>query len=250
MARRRLPREPQQIASRIRRRIAEGGERLWRYEDFSGAPVSAVAKALSRLAAQGQLQRLSKGVYYRPRPTTFGNSLPKPADVRKLAAQRRTIFPAGIVAANLLGFTTQAPRRPEVATSGFRLPRKLLGDDTIIHTRRPDAWTGLRDMDAALLDFLRRGGSTSELSPEETVQRTLELFRQRGRFKRLLDVAEFEPPRVRAMMGAIGQDLDKKPATLRRLRKSLNPLSRFEFGRLRGLAHARDWQAKRWNEER
>ena len=77
------------------------------------------------------------------------------------------------------------------------------------------------------------------------MRRTLELFRQRGRFKRLLDVAESEPPRVRAMLGAIGQELDKKPATLRRLRKSLNPLSRFEFGRLRGLSHARDWQAKR-----
>lgn len=201
------------------------------------------------MVAHGQLKRLSKGLYYRPRPTTFGDSLPSPADVRKLAAKRKTVFPAGIAAASLLGFTTQTPRRAEVATSGFRLPRKLLGDDTIIHTRRPDVWTGLCETDAALLDFLRRAGSTSELSAGETVRRTLELVRQRGRFKRLLDVAESEPPRVRAMLGAIGQELDEKPATLRRLRESLNPLSRFEFGRLRGLSHARDWQAKRRNDE-
>ena len=249
VATRRSSPRPQPVANRIRQRIARGGERLWRYEDFSGAPVSAVAKALSRLAAQGQLERLSKGVYYRPRPTPFGNSLPKPADIRKLAAQRKTVFPAGIVAANLLGFTTQAPRRPEVATSGFRLPRRLLGDDTIVHTRRPDAWTGLREKDAALLDFLRRAGRTSELSPRETVRRTLALFRQRGRFERLFDVAASEPPRVRALLGAIGQELDKKPAMLRPVRDSLNPLSRFEFGLLRGLSHARDWQAKRWNQE-
>ena len=239
------PQEPRQVTSWIRQRIAQGGERIWRYEDFSGAPVSAVAKALSRLARQGRLERVSKGVYYRSRRTTFGKSLPNPAALRNLVAARKTVFSSGIAAANLLGFTTQTSARAEVATSGFTLPRKLLGSDTIIHTRRPDAWTGLRETDAALLDFLRRAGRTSELSPEQTVRRTLVLFQDRGRFGRLLDVAGSEPPRVRALLGAIGQELDKKPAVLRRLRESLNPVSRFEFGMLRGLRHARNWQAKR-----
>jgi hypothetical protein len=49
-----------------------------------------------------------------------------------------------------------------VATSGFKLPRKLLGRDTVVHTRRPEAWAGLSEMDAALLDFMRRGGKTGE----------------------------------------------------------------------------------------
>ena len=204
-----------------------------------------MAKALSRLARQGQLERVSKGVYYRSRRTTFGKSLPSPAAMRNLAAARKTVFHSGIAAANLLGFTTQTPGRAEVATVGFTLPKKLLGSDTIIHTRRPDTWTGLRETDAALLDFLRRAGRTSELSPGETVRRTLVLFRDKGRFGRLLDVAGSEPPRVRAMLGAIGQELDKKPAALRRLRESLNPVSRFDFGMLRGLPHARHWQAKR-----
>lgn len=238
------PEKPRQVASWIRHRIEQGGERLWRYEDFSGAGVSAVAKALSRLARQGQLERVSKGVYYRSRPTPFGKSLPNPAATRNLLAARKTVFPSGIAAANLLGFTTQTPARAEVATSGFTLPRKLLGSDTIVHTRRPDAWTGLRETDAALLDFLRHAGRTSELSPGETVQRTLVLFQDKGRFGRLLDVAGSEPPRVRAMLGAIGQELGKKPAALRRLRESLNPVSRFEFGTLKGLSHARGWQAK------
>ena len=243
------PREPLRVTSRIRQRIARGGERLWRYEDFSGAPVVPVAKALSRLAQQGKLERVSKGVYYRSRQTPFGRSLPNPAALRSLAAARKTVFPAGIAAANLLGFTTQTPGRAEVATVGFRLPRRLLGGDTIVHTRRPDAWTGLGDTDAALLDFLRRAGGTSELAPEETARRTLALLGERGRFERLLDVAESEPPRVRALLGALGQALGKKPAALRRLRASLNPVSRFEFGMLRGLSHAREWQAKRRGRE-
>ena len=172
-------------------------------------------------------------------------SRPNPAAIRKLAVARgKSVFPAGIAAANLLGFTTQSAARGEVATSGFRLPRKLLGSDTVVHTRRPDAWQDLSEADAALLDFLRRAGRTSELSPEETVNRALVLCREQGRFDRLLQVAPSEPPRVRAMLGAIGAQIGRKLETLKGLRESLNPVSRFDFGMLQGLAHAGDWQAK------
>ncbi len=240
------PTERRQIASWVRQQIEEGGERLWRFDDFPGAPVSAVAQALSRLAREGELERLSKGVYYRSRQTALGKSHPNPAALRKLAAVRdRSVFPAGLAAANLLGFTTQSAGRGEVATRGFRLPRKLLGSDTVVHTRRPEAWKTLSDTDAALLDFLRREGRTSELSPENTVKRTLRLCREDGRFERLLAVAASEPPRVRAMLGAIGAQLGKKPTALKDLRDSLNPVSRFDFGTLDGLAHVADWQAKR-----
>ena len=174
------------------------------------------------------------------------SSRPNPAAIRKLAgARNRSVFPAGIAAGNLLGFTTQSTGRSEVATRGFRLPRKLLGSDTIIHTRRPDAWKALSDTDAALLDFLRRTGRTSELSPEDTVKRTLTLCRADGCFDRLLTIAATEPPRVRAILGAIGAQLGKKPTTLKGLRDSLNPVSRFDFGMLGGLDRAINWQAKR-----
>lgn len=233
-------------AAWIRQRIERGGERLWRFDDFRGIPVATVAKTLSRLSLGGKLQRLSKGVYYRSRETVLGKSRPNPAAIRELAnSHGKCVFPAGIAAANLLGFTTQSASPSEVATCGFRLPRKLLGSDTVVHTRRPEAWQGLTDTDAALLDFLRRSGKTSELSPEETIERTLDLCRDEQRFERLLGVAASEPPRVRAMLGAIGAQLGKGPEDLRYLRGSLNPVSRFEFGMLQGLDHEGEWQAKR-----
>ncbi|MBV9499972.1 MAG: hypothetical protein JO138_11420 [Acidobacteriaceae bacterium] len=233
-----------QFTAIVRRRIERGGERLWRFEDFRDLPSTAVAQALSRLTRQGLLQRLSKGVYYRPQQTTFGKSLPNPAAIQKLASRRKNVFPSGIAAASLLGFTTQMAGRSEVATNALSLPRKLIGSDTVIHTRRPEAWAELSDSDAALLDFLRRAGNTSELSEEETLRKTLALFSEKGRFERLLKIADSEPPRVRAIMGAIGEQIGKKPAALRRLRDSLNPFSRFDFGALRGLRHARSWQAR------
>lgn len=233
-----------QTAKGIRRRIERGGDRLWRFDDFLTLPVSAVAQALSRLVRQGALRRLSKGVYYRARHTALGASVPNPTSIQKLASARKAVFPAGVAAANLLGFTTQAAGRSEVATSALSLPRKLLGKETVIHTRRPEAWIGLSESDAALLDFLRRRGETSEWPAEETVRRILALFRQSGRYERLLKVARSEPPRVRAMLGAIGEAIGKEPDALRRLRASLNPLSRFDFGVLIALPSARHWQAK------
>jgi hypothetical protein len=228
----------------IRSRIEASGERLWRLEDFRDLPFSAVAQSLSRLAREGVLERLSKGVYYSARPTTFGKSLPNPVAIQKLASRRKAIFPSGIAAANLLGFTTQTGRRSEVATNALSLPRKLIGSETVVHARRPDAWANLSETDAALLDFLRRGGETSELPPKETIARTMALLSERGRFERLLRVADSEPPRVRAILGAIGEQIGKKPAAIRRLRASLNPFSKYDFGLLAGLPSAKHWQAK------
>lgn len=225
-------------------RIESGGERVWRFADFEGLPPAAVAQALSRLSRRGVIQRLGKGLYYRSRVTPFGESKPNRSVIRGLASRRRGVFPAGLSAANQLGFSTQNPARVELSTDGVSLPRLLIGDDAVVHTRRPHAWRGLSQDDAAFLDFLRNRGVTSELSPEETVSHVMRLAVERGRLQRLLKIAETEPPRVRAMLGAIGQQTGISVAKLRRLRKSLNPLSRFDFGVLAGLSYAGEWQAK------
>ncbi len=231
-------------AAAVRLRIEHAGERLWRHEDFRDLPFTGVAKALSRLAKAGAIERLSKGTYYRARATPFGVSRPNPAAIQRIAATRAVMFPSGISAANLLGFTTQAASRIELATSASSLPRKLIGDDVVIHTRRPQLWGTLSQEDGAILDFLRRGGRMSEMSQEETVGRTLELFTEADRYERLAAVASTEPPRVRAMMGALGEQLGEKSELLTALRATLNPLSRFDFGMLSGLTHARKWFAK------
>ena len=80
------------------------------------------------------------------------------------------------------------------------------------------------------IEFLRDGGRTSELSPDQTAQRVVALLAEKRCFERLLKVADTEPPRVRAMLGAIGEQLGKKPIALQRLQDSLNPFSTFDFG--------------------
>jgi hypothetical protein len=238
------PTESSPIMGLVRRRIGCAGERLWRLEDFGGLPFSAVAQSLSRLTREGTIERLSKGVYYSARQTAFGKSLPSPTAIQELASRRKTVYPAGIAAANLLGFTTQTARHNEVSTSALSLPRKLIGSVTVVHTRRPEAWSSLSETDAALLDFLRRGGKSSELTPSETIDRTVALLSESGRFERLLEVADSEPPRVRAILGAVGEQIGKAADMTQRLRAALNPFSKFDFGLLAGLPRAKHWQAK------
>lgn len=231
-------------ADRVRRAIEAGGERIWTVQDFQGLPFPAVTQTLSRLTRRGEIQRIGKGLYYKPRQTPFGTSRPNPRLLRSIAARDHSVFPAGLTAANLLGFSTQVPAREELATIQGSLPRAKVGRTALIHTRRPEAWRRLTDRDAALLDLIRRRAETSELSPRETVQRLLELLKEDGRFERLMEVANSEPPRVRAMLGALGEELGMGKATLESLRSSLNPLSRFDFGPLSVLKAARVWHAK------
>ncbi len=234
----------QNTARVIRSRIENGGERVWRFTDFEGLPAAAVAQTLSRLSRQGVIQRLGKGLYYRSRPTAFGPSQPNRSQIQALPLRRRKVFPSGISAANLLGFTTQNSGRVEVSTDGSSLPRLIVGKETVIHTRRPESWHQLSQEDAAFLDFLRNRGAASELSPGDTVSKLIALARMKGRIDRLLKVAESEPPRVRAMLGAIAEQLGKPAGRLNQLRNGINPLSRFDFGILAALAYAKTWQAK------
>ena len=235
---------PEGASALVWKRIEAGGERLWSLGDFQDLPFAAVAQALSRLARKGEIERMSKGIYFRPRITALGKSRPLPAQLQQLASSKGSMFPSGLGAANLLGFTTQAAGRAEVATSKGSLPRKLIGMDVKIHARRPEAWARLTERETALMDFLRRGGKHSEFDPAETCKKLLSILAEPGMFDTLSAVAPTEPPRVRAMLGALGERLGRPQEQLEPLKHSLNPYSRFDFGLLSILPNAKAWQAK------
>jgi hypothetical protein len=157
-----------------------------------------------------------------------------------LVARSKTLFPAGLLAA----ITTQAARQGELSTCSASLPRKLIGMDAKIHTRRPAAWKGLTDEEGAILDFLRRGGKDSGLSLEDTMRRMLFLLSRPDTYTHLTRIADSEPSRVRALLGAFGERLGAKRAALDCLRKSLNPSSRFDFGTFNNMSNAKAWQAE------
>lgn len=80
----------------------------------------AIDQALSRLARNGKLLRLARGIYALPVQSKFGEHAPRTSDL--LAGLSRitgdTYVPSGAVEANQLGFTTQVPTKAKYWTTG------------------------------------------------------------------------------------------------------------------------------------
>lgn len=221
--------------------MRDGGERYWSLSDFRDLSAPAVAHALSRLAAEGALQRVRKGLYYRSKPTAIGASGPS-ASAAVAQTARAPLHPAGLTAGTALGLSTQNPARPEFATPAAAALGALR--NATVHTRRPPSRFELDARDGALLELLRDRARYSDLPPQETVRRLVSMVSDPARFKRLAEAALSEPPRVRAMLGALGELTSAPASALDSLRASLNPISKFDFGLLRALPNAKEWQAR------
>jgi hypothetical protein len=106
----------------------------------------AVDLALHRLARQGTIRRLARGVYDFPQQhPVLGLLWPSPdAVARALAGRDRTrLQPAGAYAANALGLSEQVPAKAVLLTDGPSRTVKI--GPTTIHLRR----TTPRNMAAA-----------------------------------------------------------------------------------------------------
>ena len=225
----------------VRTMVMGSADKIWIYSDFAGLEAGAVSQALSRLTKEGIVRRLRKGVYYRPKQTVIGESR-----VSSVALSSKLLStgarPTGLTAAQALGLTSQVPAVQSFAISKSNSPTNLPG--VRVKVRRPVTGEEINIRAAAILELLRERGETSELSSEETIYRLVAMLREESMFSKLAEVALNEPPRVRAILGALGQEAGLPESALERLRESLNRLSRYSFGRFRALRFAKEWQAK------
>lgn len=228
------------VSSTVERRMKRRPGRLFTYADFDDLPATAVAPALSRLRARGEIRRARKGVYYVPRRTVLGEVPADPVVVGELVSRGRSHL-AGLSAANALGLTTQVPARTELAVEDKRPtpPRGVAFRPRIGTNRR-----GLRPLEAALLEVLRDINRLSDLPAPETARKLCRLLADDSARARILRSAVSEPPRVRAMVGALAEHAGAGDEELRHLRKTLNPTTCYDFGPLSLLATARKWGAR------
>ena len=97
-----------------------------------------VHRALSRLTQSGEVERVSRGVFVRPRKSRFvGNVFPAVTDVVRIRAKANgeTIQIHGAEAARRLGLSTQVPTAPVFHTSASSRTVRV-GNTTVrmIHT--------------------------------------------------------------------------------------------------------------------
>ena len=97
----------------------------------------ACSKALDRLAQQGQIMRVSRGVYTIPKKSELLGTLTPSADEVVRAILKRDnarVVPTGVFAENRLGLSTQLPMNIVYLTDGS--PRKLTVGKTTINFKK------------------------------------------------------------------------------------------------------------------
>ncbi len=105
------------IQEQIKQRIdeAEPGT-VFFVNDFAEFDNEYVSKLLSTMKGFGVLERLAKGIYYKPIVTNYGNVYPSAEKIVKLIAEHENaeILPTGEYALNALGLSTQVPMRQSI----------------------------------------------------------------------------------------------------------------------------------------
>ena len=124
------PTQDTDLRSKLLARVASQPDEVWTPADFADlGGRAAVDKTLQRLAAAGELRRIDRGLYDRPRKNSL-TGRPTVPDYRAVirAVTRRDQARAvvdGMTAANDLGLTTAVPARIEVLVDARLKPIKL-----------------------------------------------------------------------------------------------------------------------------
>lgn len=124
------PAQDTDLRSKLLARVASQPDEVWTPADFADlGGRAAIDKTLQRLAAAGELRRIDRGLYDRPRKNSLTGQ-PTVPDYRAVirAVTRRDQARAvvdGMTAANDLGLTTAVPARIEVLVDARLKPIKL-----------------------------------------------------------------------------------------------------------------------------
>jgi hypothetical protein len=186
------------VASQVRRRVLRSSNRFWRADDFTGSR-AAVLRELSRLAENGKLWHVRRGLYWRGTETMLGMSRPSSVDLVQELVGPDGVGPAEWSAALALGLSTQHPRHDIIAVP-VRPPSAF--DSRIVLKNRSGregrAKQKLNWHEVALLEVLSDWSQLIELPREEAIKQVARLLQSdKVRPLRLARAARYEPAVVR-----------------------------------------------------
>lgn len=140
------------------------------FSDLNGNE-KVVSRALSAEEKKGNIVRLAKGMYLRPKITRFGIVYPSVDEMVKAIAHRdkSKVQPCGMTALNMLGLSTQVPTKYTYLTLGSS--RKLKLGDRLIQLKRsvPKNFVFKTTLGALLMQALKSLGEKN-ISRQEIVQ--------------------------------------------------------------------------------
>jgi hypothetical protein len=198
-------------------------------EDYLNA-----AKALERLQAKGIIKKISKGVFYKPEQTIFGELKPDyDEQLRPFLFEngKRTAYITGTYLYNQLNLTTQMAFRIKIASRGKRITinRGAIKADAV------KSYADVTDKNYELLGFLDALKDIKQI-PDSNISQTIKILTDRisrlseKQTAEMVKYALHYPPRVRALLGAILENQDSKNQYLSVLKNKLNPLTTVNLG--------------------
>lgn len=122
---------------------------------------AAVDEAFSRLAKEGVIRRLGRGIYDTPRIHPVLGLVPADPDQVAKALARKTgdrLQSAGAAAANALGLSTQVPARPVYLTDGRRRTVQVGGQTILLRHASSRSMAGAGRVEGAVIQALRHLG--------------------------------------------------------------------------------------------
>ena len=224
------------LASQIRtqiRKIPEG--KTFGYADLGIAKeeYQTAAKALERLQTNGDIKKISKGVFYKPEQTTFGELKPDYSEQLRpylFENGKRVAYETGFSLYNRMGLTTQMAFRIKIASRGKRISinRGALKADAV------KSYTEVTEANYELLGFLDAIKDSKRI-PDCPVSQAVKVLSGKIKSlngKQIADLIKYAllyPPRVRALLGAMLENLNIQ-SNIVKLKQSLNPLSKIKLG--------------------
>lgn len=221
---------------------------VFTYADFTTEVIQkeAVIKALNRMVASGKIAKLSKGKYYKPENTPFGNLQPNQSQVVKDLLEENgkiTGYLTGYSIYNQLGLTTQVSNTIQIGKNQVR-PNFKRERYTIAFVKQKNTITKENIPLLQILDAIRYIKKIPDANIETSCKRFLAIIKNLSETETNTSVrlAIKYSPATRALLGALLEQLQLGKTT-EALFKSLNPITKFK---LAGVAKVLSTTEK-WN---
>ncbi len=205
----------------------------------------AIIKALNRMVASGKIAKLSKGKYYKPENTPFGNLQPNQAQVVKDLLEENgkiTAYLTGYSIYNQLGLTTQVSNTIQIGKNQIR-PNFKRERYTISFVKQKNTITKENIPLLQILDALRYIKKIPDANIESSCRRFLAIIKNLSEKETssLVRLALKYPPATRALLGGLLEQLQQSSLT-GPLLKSLNPITKYKLaGAAKVLSKTEKW---------
>lgn len=192
-----------------------------------------VIKILNHLVSEGVIAKISKGRFYKPKRSIFGTLQPKQEEIVKdlLEKDGEVIgYMTGYSVFNRLGLTTQVPNIIQIG-SNVRKNKKQRGLFTISFVLQTNPITKENIPLLQLLDAIRFIKEVPDATISQSCRRMIAIIRELNEKEtdKLLILAEKYPPMVRAILGAMIENIYGTNKVLP-LWNTLNPLTSYKIG--------------------